>query len=416
MLTTIPPAAPGPTSAPGPLRNGNPRGNPNLAPRCGAKARTTGCPCQAPAMANGRCRMHGGNCRGPATPEGLARMTETNTKHGRFAAQARTRRRYIRTLITRTNLLAAARRLSPYLPPEMAARLAAGPQELATPIHPSNLPYLTKQELKLYRLTTLLAPTPAARRHSPTPTFRAAERLAAEAEAATQAPWRQAIASARAARRAHRAAKRAARAARAAARQARRENRQNHPTGRNAVHRETTAPAPGSHPKRQSNAAQRNAIHRENHAPAAGSRPSTTAPAAHATVCDLTHLERELAARRAGLRGPNQGHLQPEPGPAPSADFAPTGRNASHHEQPPASPAGAQTEPVERDAAHRERPTARPLTRLTPTKAQALRTTTLARTWDPPVTALLAAHGFRIGTSPKPHHGPRPAARAPSQP
>ena len=38
----------------GPLRSGNPRGNPNLAPRCGAKARTTGCPCRAPAMPNGR--------------------------------------------------------------------------------------------------------------------------------------------------------------------------------------------------------------------------------------------------------------------------------------------------------------------------------------------------------------------------
>jgi hypothetical protein len=67
------PAEPPPTAALGPLRNGNPRGNPNLAPRCGAKARTTGCPCRAPAMPNGRCRMHGGNCRGPATPESLPR-------------------------------------------------------------------------------------------------------------------------------------------------------------------------------------------------------------------------------------------------------------------------------------------------------------------------------------------------------
>ena len=29
-------------------------------PRCGAHARTTGKPCQSPAMPNGRCRMHGG--------------------------------------------------------------------------------------------------------------------------------------------------------------------------------------------------------------------------------------------------------------------------------------------------------------------------------------------------------------------
>jgi len=29
-------------------------------PRCGAHCRTTGLPCRNPAMANGRCRMHGG--------------------------------------------------------------------------------------------------------------------------------------------------------------------------------------------------------------------------------------------------------------------------------------------------------------------------------------------------------------------
>jgi len=38
------PATAPPAHNPGPLRNANPRGNPNLAPRCGAKARTTGCP------------------------------------------------------------------------------------------------------------------------------------------------------------------------------------------------------------------------------------------------------------------------------------------------------------------------------------------------------------------------------------
>jgi hypothetical protein len=34
-------------------------GDPNSAPRCGAKTRR-GTACQSPAMANGRCRMHGG--------------------------------------------------------------------------------------------------------------------------------------------------------------------------------------------------------------------------------------------------------------------------------------------------------------------------------------------------------------------
>src|SRR5208282_3786698 len=69
----------------GPLRNGNPRGNPNLAPRCGAKARTTGCACRAPAMANGRCWSHGGKSTGPRTPEGLANLAAANTAHGKYA-------------------------------------------------------------------------------------------------------------------------------------------------------------------------------------------------------------------------------------------------------------------------------------------------------------------------------------------
>lgn len=38
--------------------------------RCGAHARTTGNPCQAKAMTNGRCKNHGGMSTGPKTPEG----------------------------------------------------------------------------------------------------------------------------------------------------------------------------------------------------------------------------------------------------------------------------------------------------------------------------------------------------------
>lgn len=33
-------------------------------PRCGAHCRTTGQPCKNAAMANGRCRMHGGKSTG----------------------------------------------------------------------------------------------------------------------------------------------------------------------------------------------------------------------------------------------------------------------------------------------------------------------------------------------------------------
>ncbi len=45
------------------LRNGNTPGDFTKAPRCGAKTRQ-GNPCEAPAMKNGRCRMHGGKSLG----------------------------------------------------------------------------------------------------------------------------------------------------------------------------------------------------------------------------------------------------------------------------------------------------------------------------------------------------------------
>ena len=37
---------------------------------CGAYARSTGNPCQAKALTNGRCKNHGGMSTGPNTPEG----------------------------------------------------------------------------------------------------------------------------------------------------------------------------------------------------------------------------------------------------------------------------------------------------------------------------------------------------------
>lgn len=53
----------------------NPRKN---APTCSGKAKSTGQPCQNPAMPNGKCYVHGG-----PTPKGLA---SANTKHGRYSA------------------------------------------------------------------------------------------------------------------------------------------------------------------------------------------------------------------------------------------------------------------------------------------------------------------------------------------
>lgn len=74
------------TMVTGPLRNGNPRGNPNLAPRCGARTRA-GSACQAPAMKNGRCRMHGGKSTGPRTEAGLVRLRAARTVHRGYRAE-----------------------------------------------------------------------------------------------------------------------------------------------------------------------------------------------------------------------------------------------------------------------------------------------------------------------------------------
>lgn len=41
--------------------------------KCEAYARSTGRPCQAPAMPNGRCKLHGGFSAGPVTQEGKAK-------------------------------------------------------------------------------------------------------------------------------------------------------------------------------------------------------------------------------------------------------------------------------------------------------------------------------------------------------
>ncbi len=74
------------------LKNGNPPGDLSKAPQCGAKTRR-GTPCRAPAMANGRCRMHGGCSTGPRTPEGLERSRRANWKHGYYAASAKAQRK-----------------------------------------------------------------------------------------------------------------------------------------------------------------------------------------------------------------------------------------------------------------------------------------------------------------------------------
>ena len=80
------------------LKNGNRQGNPMNAPRCGAKTRS-GTPCKAPAMANGKCRMHGGKSTGPRTPEGLERSRKANLKHGLYSAELLEERKFMKQLL-----------------------------------------------------------------------------------------------------------------------------------------------------------------------------------------------------------------------------------------------------------------------------------------------------------------------------
>jgi hypothetical protein len=70
----------------GRLNNGNPGGDFLAAPRCGARTRA-GCGCRQPAMANGRCRFHGGKSTGPRTEGGRARARRNRLVHGLRSAE-----------------------------------------------------------------------------------------------------------------------------------------------------------------------------------------------------------------------------------------------------------------------------------------------------------------------------------------
>ena len=79
----------------------------NAAPRCGARSKRTGKPCQAAAMPNGRCKVHGGKSTGPRTAEGLERSRRANWKHGYFSREAkaeRLRRNTCASLFAQLNL------------------------------------------------------------------------------------------------------------------------------------------------------------------------------------------------------------------------------------------------------------------------------------------------------------------------
>jgi hypothetical protein len=124
----------------GPLLAGKPRGDPNLAPRCGAKTRT-GCACRSPAMRNGRCRMHGGKNTGARTPQGLARLAAWHRTQGDYGAAARAIDLWRRTLRRCGRVVLAATMVQKYLSPDLAARPDRGPPELRWPVHLSHAAY-----------------------------------------------------------------------------------------------------------------------------------------------------------------------------------------------------------------------------------------------------------------------------------
>jgi len=68
--------------------------------KCGARARTNGHhPCRQPAMANGRCRLHGGKCTGAKTKTGIIQIKKANTKHGLYSKEWIAEKRNTRELL-----------------------------------------------------------------------------------------------------------------------------------------------------------------------------------------------------------------------------------------------------------------------------------------------------------------------------
>ena len=57
--------------------------------KCGAYARSTGNPCQAKALINGRCKNHGGMSTGPKTLEGLLAIAQSTRQRMASGQQKR---------------------------------------------------------------------------------------------------------------------------------------------------------------------------------------------------------------------------------------------------------------------------------------------------------------------------------------
>jgi len=80
------------------LKNNNPPGDFSRAARCLARTRR-GTPCHAPAMKNGRCRLHGGKSTGPKTPEGIENIRKAHLKHGEYTKEAQKARKEFYALL-----------------------------------------------------------------------------------------------------------------------------------------------------------------------------------------------------------------------------------------------------------------------------------------------------------------------------
>lgn len=89
------------------LRNGNKAYDLLQHPRCGAKKRRSEDTCQQPAMANGRCRLHGGLSTGPKTKKGLANSRKANLKHGGYSAEFIKERKDLKLRLNRVKAIMA---------------------------------------------------------------------------------------------------------------------------------------------------------------------------------------------------------------------------------------------------------------------------------------------------------------------
>jgi hypothetical protein len=89
--------------------------------------------CCSSAMANGRCRMHGGTSIGPRSAAGLANLTKAHTIHGNHTAAACAKYRHEGIVIARNRILNAAFQLQAYLPCDTGVRMPQGSDGLAPP-------------------------------------------------------------------------------------------------------------------------------------------------------------------------------------------------------------------------------------------------------------------------------------------